>query len=320
MAAFQAKADGRAIKRINYRQRKRNLFFACIVALPIIQFSICYIYVNLNSFILAFQHYEYAEGGLGFKITFAKFENFAEGIELISERLFMFKQSLILFFWQTIVGLTLALLFAYYIYKGYPMRELFRVVLFIPKIMSGVVFCLLFKYIANDVYVYIAENVFHATNVMGLLDNMDTKFGAVIFFSVWVSFGIDVLMFSGAMSGIDESVVESAHLDGANTVQEFIFITVPSIWPTFISFFTIHLAALFTNQMHLHTLFGTQAGELSTLGYYLYVNSAKSELITTDNTPSFSVLSAIGLMMTAIMLPLTISVRKALRKFGPSVD
>ncbi len=127
-------------------------------------------------------------------------------------------------------------------------------------------------------------------------------------------------MFSGAMSGIDESIVESAQLDGANAIQEFIRITVPLIWPTFVSFLTINFTGLFTNQMHLHTLFGNDADELSTLGYYLYVNSHRGELVATDKVPSFSVLSAIGLMTTAVMLPLTLGLRKALRKFGPSVD
>ena len=133
------KANGKAAKSINYRKIKRNLFFAGLVTLPIIQFCICYIYVNINSFILAFQHYEFAQGTLGFDITFAGFSNFKEAIEIISERSFMFGNSLKLFFWQTIVGLTLALLFSYYIYKKYVMGGIFRVVLFMPKILSGVV-------------------------------------------------------------------------------------------------------------------------------------------------------------------------------------
>ena len=313
-------ANGGKTRRFNQRKRNQWIFFTCLVALPIIQFCICYIYVNLNSFILAFQHYEYAEGSLGFEITFAKFANFQEGLKLLSERLYMFKHSLILFFWTTIIGLTLALLFSYYIYKKYPLSGLFRVVLFMPKILSGVVFCLLYQYIANDVYVYVAETLFKLKNVQGLLDNMDTKLGAVLFFTVWIGFGVNVLMFSGSMSGIDESIVESAQLDGANTIQEFIFITVPLIWPTFVSFLTINFTGIFTDQMHLHTLFGQNANELATFGYYLYVQSNKGELISTDTTPSFSVLSAMGLMMTAIMLPLTLGLRKGLRKWGPSVD
>ena len=134
-------------RRMNYRKRNRNLFFAALVAWPILQFCICYVYVNFNSFVLAFKEYKTVDGALGFEITFARFENFRQAIDIISERTYMFGHSLKLFFWTTIVGLTLALLFSYYIYKKYPMGGLFRVILFMPKILSGVVFSLLFKYL-----------------------------------------------------------------------------------------------------------------------------------------------------------------------------
>lgn len=307
-------------RRMNYRKRNRNLFFAALVAWPILQFCICYVYVNFNSFILAFKEYKTVDGALGFEITFAGFENFRQAIDIISERTYMFGHSFKLFFWTTIVGLTLALLFSYYIYKKYPMGGLFRVILFMPKILSGVVFSLLFKYLANDVYVYVAETFFHVEEAMGLMDNPDTKLGTVLFFSVWIGFGVNVLMFSNGMSGIDESIVESAQLDGVNAIQEFIHITVPMIWPTFVSFLVINFTGLFTDQMHLHTLYGNNGFDLATFGYYLYVKSAAGELVATGKNPSFSVLSAMGLMMTAVMLPLTLGLRKALRKFGPSVD
>ena len=318
-------ANGGKTRRFNQRKRNQWIFFTCLVALPIIQFCICYIYVNLNSFILAFQHYEYAEGALGFEITFAKFANFQEGLKLLSERLYMFKHSLILFFWTTIIGLTLALLFSYYIYKKYPLSGLFRVVLFIPKIMSGVVFVLLYRYLANDVYQYVI-NTMQGNSIeegtwlygMGFLDRPETKVGALIFFSLWVGFGVNVLMFTGTMSGIDESIVESAQLDGANTVQEFIYITFPLIWPTFVSFFVICFSGIFTDQMHLHTFFGNQSEDVATFGYYLYVKSKTSDLFSTEIT--YPVLSAMGLMLTSVMLPCVLTLRKVLRKYGPSVD
>lgn len=318
----QSQEGGQKVKRINYRKRKRNLFFACIVTLPVLQFCICYIYVNINSFILAFQSYDWAMDGLGFDITFAGFANFKEAIRLMLARGHYLVNSLQLFFWTTIIGFTLALLFSYYIYKKYPAGELFRVVLFIPKIVSGVVFCLLFRYLTGGVYQYIAETVFHVANPAPLLDNPDTRLVAVLFYSVWVSFGVNVLMFSGAMSGIDESIVESAQLDGTNAVQEFIYITVPMIWPTFVSFIVINFTGLLTDQMHLHTFFGTSADEsISTFGYYLFLNASGGELISLGGkTPVFSVQAAMGLLMTAVMLPLTLGLRKGLRKFGPSVD
>ena len=306
-------------KRINSRQVRRNIFFACLVILPVLQFCICYIYVNINSFVLAFQDYSIAKGGGGYVIKFAGLNNFKEAFEILVDYKVMFLNSIQLFFWTTIVGLTLALLFSYYIYKKYPLSEVFRVVLFLPKIMSGVIFCLLYKQITNGVYKHIMSAWFD-TKVEALLYNQDTALSAVLFFTVWIGFGVNVLMFSGSMSGIDESIVESAQLDGANTVQEFIYITVPMIWPTFVSFLTINFAAIFTDQMHLHTFYGTSTGiqNLETFGYYLYVASTQGELVNSD--PTFSVLAAMGLMMTAVMLPLTITLRKCLRKFGPSVD
>lgn len=315
-----ANENGATAKRVNYRKRKRMLFFAALVAFPIIQFSICYIYVNFNSFLLAFRHYEFAKQGIGFEVSWVGFDNFKEAISLISERTYMFKNSFLNFFWTVLIGLTLALTFSYYIYKKYVLSDLFRLVLFMPKILSGVVFCLLFKYLANDVYVYVMQKVFNVEEVMGLLDNPATKLGAVLFFNVWVGFGVNVLMFTGSMSGIDESVVESAHLDGVNTIQEFFYITFPLIWPTFTSFFTINVAGFFTDQMGLHTLFGTGANDISTFGYYLYINTAAGELVASDTTPAFTVLSAMGLMATAIMLPLVLTLRKTLRKYGPSTD
>lgn len=314
--------NGQKVKRINYRKRNRNLFFACIVALPVLQFCLCYIYVNINSFVLAFQHYEFAIEGLGFDITFAGLSNFKEAMTLMLDRGHYLKNSLLLFFWTTVIGMTLALLFSYYIYKKYPMGELFRVVLFLPKILSGVVFCLLFKYITGGVYQYIAQTFFHVESPLPLLYNPDTQLATVLFYSVWVSFGVNVLMFSGSMSGIDEAVVESAQLDGTNAVQEFIYITVPMIWPTFVSFLVINFTGLFTDQMHLFTFFGTSSDDtISTFGYYLYLNSANGELINLGGkTPVFSVQAAMGLLITVVMLPLTLGLRKGLRKFGPSVD
>ena len=306
-------------KRVNSRQVRRNIFFACLVILPVIQFCICYIYVNINSFVLAFQDYSIKIGGGGYVVKFAYLNNFKEAFNILVDYRVMFLNSLQLFFWTTIVGLTLALLFSYYIYKKYPMSEVFRVVLFLPKIMSGVIFCLLYKQITNGVYKYVMDALFDM-KVQALLYNQDTALGAVLFFTVWIGFGVNVLMFSGSMSGIDESIVESAQLDGANTIQEFIYITVPMIWPTFVSFLTINFAAIFTDQMHLHTFYGTSTGiqNLETFGYYLYVKSSQAELVNSE--PTFSVLAAMGLMMTAVMLPLTITLRKCLRKFGPSVD
>jgi ABC-type sugar transport system permease subunit len=127
-------------------------------------------------------------------------------------------------------------------------------------------------------------------------------------------------MFSNGMSGIDESIVESAQLDGANTVEEFIYITLPMIYPTIVSFFILGLATLFTEQMHLFGMYGAHAKEVGTLGYYLYTQTLTADVIAQGGYYSYGQLSAVGLILTAIVIPLVLSTKRLMQKLGPSVD
>ena len=212
----------------NERRRKRLFFYICLVLIPSIQFAIFYVYVNLNSFILAFQKYVPNEGKLGFTIVSAGLENFKEAFSILIGKPYLLGNSALWFLCKVGVGITLALFFSFYIYKKGPLSGAFRVFLFMPQIISGVVFTLLFRYIVTDVYIKLMTDL-GQSNVLGLLDNPATKKGTIIFYNLWMGFGINVLLFSGGMSAIDESMVESAQLDGVNFIQEFIYISVPMI-------------------------------------------------------------------------------------------
>ncbi|MBR2375581.1 MAG: sugar ABC transporter permease, partial [Clostridia bacterium] len=306
-------------KKFNQRKKNRGIFYACMVALPLLQFCVMYIYVNFNSILLSFQEYIPNVGKLGYKVKFAKLSNYLKAWEEIERRTYMLKNSLLVFFCSTIVGIVLALIFSFYLYKNYLGSGLFKVVLFMPQIISGVVFALLFKYMVTDVYKELYEMVTNKTT-LGLFDDNDTRFPTILFFNIWIGFGVNVMLFSGSMSGINESVVESAHLDGVNLIQEFWYITIPMIYPTLVTFIVVGLAGIFTNQAHLYTLFASSADTVSTYGYFMYVQTLKADVTENINNMSYPELSAMGLMMTLVVFPLTVGVRKLLEKCGPSVD
>ena len=61
-----------AERKIMNKKKKRLIFYIAVIALPVLQFAIFYLYVNFNSVILAFQKYvPPAEGEVGFKKIFA---------------------------------------------------------------------------------------------------------------------------------------------------------------------------------------------------------------------------------------------------------
>ena len=139
-------------KRINYRRKKQKIFYTCLLVIPVVQFLIFYVYVNFNSFVLAFEQYQYKKDALGFDITFAGLSNFKTAWDMFKSSGYRISFSLEVFFWHTIIGLTLALVFSFYITKKYPLSELFRVILFMPKVLSSVVFALLFTGVVPNVF------------------------------------------------------------------------------------------------------------------------------------------------------------------------
>jgi ABC-type sugar transport system permease subunit len=309
---------GESLKRINFRRRKQIVFFTTLVVLPLLQFAIFYIYVNINSFILSFQEYSWKEGVLGLNVTFAGFENFSVAFDILLSGGKMIVNSMQMFLLSTVLGLTLALLFSYYIYKKLPFSGGFRVLLFMPSIISGIVMVAMYKYFVGSAVPYISETIFGKEMKLGLLasrQESNVKFTTIMFFLVWSGFGGGVLMYSNAMSGVSQEVVDSAHLDGAMGLREFWYITVPGIWPTLSTFLITGVAGIFTNQAGLYSFFGDTADiDLQTYGYRIYVNTLRAQ------TTGYPELSAFGLYMTAVALPVTYLVKYLLERFGPSED
>lgn len=302
------------------RRRKRAIFYALVMVLPLLQFAIFYVYVNFNSFLLSFQTF------VGWnEPVFAGMDNVKVAFEKLMSSGVMFKNSAILYLINTVIVLPLTMLFAYYLSKKYLGSGVFKTLLFLPQIVSGLVLGIIYKYVTTDVYIAVqklmgVEEV--ASN--GLLFMKDTAFGAVLFYNVFMGFGAHILMFTGAMSGVDNSVIESAQLDGVTAFQEFWYITVPMIWPTFTTFFVTGVAAIFTNQMGLFNLYGGSIDnhDLYTMGYFLYVETRRSNTYIPPSAKymSYSQLAALGLLLTFIVAPITLISKKLLRKYGPSVD
>ena len=46
---------------------------------------------------------------------------------------------------------------------------------------------------------------------------------------IWSTFGLGVLLFSAGLASIDESLYEAARIDGANWMQRFWYVTIPSV-------------------------------------------------------------------------------------------
>lgn len=290
------------------------LFYVLMMAWPILQFCVFYIAVKFNSVMYSFQRYDKLSGSVTWTLDYVR--NALKMMTTSPALLDAMKMTLLFFVLFTGINTPLGLLFSYYIAKKQFASGFFRVFLFLPSIICSVIMVLIY---GNFVDVALPELVRVTTGktIGGLMSTKGTRFFAVMFYNLLVGFGVNVLMYSNAMSAISEEVVEAAHLDGATGIKEFWFVTLPSIYPTLVTFMITSLAGMFLNQYNLYSFFGS--GEhfgLQTYGLYFYVQT----LLADGSRAEYSQISAIGLWLTFIALPLTYSVKFLLEKFGPSED
>ncbi|MBQ7830634.1 MAG: sugar ABC transporter permease [Clostridia bacterium] len=294
---------------------KSKIFYAALMAVPVLQFIVFYIGVNINSILLAFQDIEISSDAV--KTVTWTWKNFTGWFTNETSRSLVLTAtgtSLKVYAITLFTGVPLGLLFSYYIYKKMPCASGFRVVLFMPSIISSIVMVLIYKYCVNDALPAIFKGL------PKLLDNADTRFGVIAFYNVYVSFGTSVLMYSNKMAGISPEIIEAANLDGATQLQEFWHVVLPLTFPTISIFLITGVATLFTNQFNLYSFYGgyktVPDSSLETLGYYMYSRAEAAKLDQTVYPP----LAALGLIMTAIAVPLTFGLKFTLEKFGPSED
>lgn len=311
---MKATDSGRVRNVINRRRIREIVFFAVITGVPIIQFCLFYIGVNVNSLLLAFKNYD----ALTDTYVFIGADNFVRFFtEWKATGIFNYAivNSLIAWVLTFGVGTTLGLVFAYYIARRKFGHGPFKVILFLPNVVSGIVLVVIFKAF-TDSFIPALLRALDGKEHLGLIQNPATTFGTIIFYNIWIGFGVNVLMYSGAMSGIDDSLFEAARMDGAGAAREFFSIVLPIVYPTIVVFFTAGIAGLFTNQLNLYSFFGESAQiRYYTFGYFLY-RSVQIDLTGSQ----FGYLSAIGIMITLIVAPVTFTVRKLLLTFGPSDD
>lgn len=68
--------------------------------------------------------------------------------------------------------------------------------------------------------------------------------GLLIFTDVWKNFGYGTVVYLAAITGVDESLYESAVIDGANRWKQTLHITLPSIWPIVMLMMILNLGSV----------------------------------------------------------------------------
>ncbi len=237
------------------KEKGKGRFIFCCVAPAIILFIIFMIYPTINVFRMSM----YKWGGYTVDKTFVGFNNFK--ILFQSEKFFKtFQNSILLIVIVTIVTFALALVFAAILtrekLKG---QNFFRIIFYIPNILSVVVISAIFSaiYDPNQGLLNSILGIFRGDAEVPILWLGDQKLviWSIIIAMIWQAIGYYMVMYMASMANVPLSLYESASLEGAGKIKQFFSITLPLIWTnirTTLTFFiisTINMSFLFVKAM-----------------------------------------------------------------------
>ncbi len=295
---------------LSSNNQQKTIMLFTLLTLPILNWLVFWLYVNIQSIALAFQD------PLTSKFTFANFVEVWErivspygnndiGISLLN--------TLKYFAASVLIDMPICLVIAYFFYKRIAGYKFFRIVFYLPAIVSSMVLVTAYKeFIDPTGPLGKIIRLFGGTpNPIIATARKETATTAILIYSILTGFTTNVLLFSGAMSRVPIEVIEAAKLDGCGPWVELGKIIFPIIWPTFSTQFIFAMTGIF-NAGGPILLFTNGKFETSTVAFWIFKQVYGDGQI--GGTGQYNIVSCAGLCFTLIGYPLILLARKLTSK------
>ena len=262
------------------KQKGRGRFVFLCLAPAVILFTVFMVIPTINVFRMSL----YKWGGYSANQEFVGLDNFKK---LFADPKFYqsFQNTILLIVIVTIITFAFALVFAAILsrekIKG---QNFFRVIFYIPNILSVVVISAIFSaiYDPNNGMLNSLIALFREPGEVPTLwlGTQQLVIYSIAIALVWQAIGYYMVMYMASMASIPESIYESVNLDGAGRVKTFFSITIPLVWTnirTTLTFFiisTINLSFLFVKAMTSGGPDGASEVILSYMYKQAYTNSS----------------------------------------------
>ncbi len=233
MASKEDEVQGKKVPTFKKRRRIKKHFLHLFL-LPALFFYVAFqVYPIITAFVNSFFSFKGMK-----RQDFIGLDNF---VRLFTEEPFntmftnAFLHNIIYFIGTVVTKLFLAFFLALVINSKIKGREFFKVVFFMPKLLSVIVVGFLFSLILNPTNG--ALNSF--LNIVGLsewahpwLGDPKTALYTVILVNSWYGIGFAILIFLAGLQAIPEDIYEAARIDGAAGFKMLFQITIPMAMPS----------------------------------------------------------------------------------------
>lgn len=275
---------------------RKSLVGWSFVSLSVIGIALFAFYPMIEALFLSFR------AGMGNNLEFVGIDNY---IRLLKDPTFKtaLTNTIIFLLFQVPIMLLLALIFAVLLNSPHVrFKSFFRTAIYLPSITSLVAYAVIFKYlfsldgIVNKILVGLS---ILDEPINWLTDPLLAKI-VIIIAITWRWTGYNMIFYLAGLQNIDKSIYEAARIDGASSIQQFFYITVPLLKP--IILFTSITSTIGTLQLFDEPMNITNGGPgiaTTTISQYIYN-------LSFEYTPDFGYAATVSYVILIIIAILTL--------------
>ena len=279
---------------------QKYIFLIVILLVPIINWVLFWLVVNVQSIFLAFQ-----DSRTG-AFTWWNFQYFWQELTAEGGEIGMAIENTLKYFLSNLlIVIQFSMLIAFFLYKKIAFYRGFTIIFYLPAIISSVAMV--------QIYMQMLSSNGPIAHLLGewnpippesLFARPETATTMIVIYTIWTGFSGNILLFIGAMTRIPIEVFEAAKLEGCKPLREFVSLVFPLIWPTISTMMILSFTGLFSSSGPI-LLFGAQskAYETTTVSYWIFKEVYEGGL------GGINAVSATGLCFTVVAVPLILFVR-----------
>ena len=274
----------------NAEWKMNTIFITVMLIIPILHWIIFWFVVNINSILLAFKIPTGDWSMETMKVVFRDLKAGDSSLNIAIRNTFIyFSKDIIMLFFQMII--------AYFFYKKLFGYKIFRIIFYIPSIVSGVAIATMFSnFIAPSGPLGVILSNCGVDPVPEFLADSDYATKAILMYTIWLGWGGNMLLFGGAFARIPTELIEAAKIDGITPLKEFVYLILPLVWSTLSTLLILNMTGLFAASGPI-LLFTRGEFQTTTIGYWIF------DKVAFVGLSAYNEVAAAGLVFSCIGIP-----------------
>ncbi len=305
----------RKVKNASIFNGKAQIFVICMLAYAVINFAIFYVWMNIDSILLAFKTYNGMSGEqefLDFAHLFDNFKEFFVNLFTSSGTLPYFLRGALYHLTGFLIAYPVSLIFSYLIYKKLFLHNFFKVMLYVPSIVSAMVISIMFKTLAENFLPAIFPQLGNAP-----LSDEAYATPLLVIYSIFFAMPGQLIINTSTMSTVPQELIEYGKLEGITMRKEFLHVVLPLVYPLITVQCLGLFVGLFTAAGPLYAIYAELAPDYTvTYGYYIF-----TRVIGRNASEAYyGFTAASNLAIGLISVPIVYFTKWLLERFDPEAE